>query len=63
MRLTVLRMSKYSSTPLGFFMELPLSELLEWTKTMNDEAKRKNDEMEKARQKITPIRGRSHLYV
>ena len=51
LRLTVLRMSKYSSTPLGFFMGLPLTELLEWIKIVNDEVKRENDELKATQQK------------
>ena len=32
-------------------MGLPLSELLEWIKTVNDEVKRENDELKAAQQK------------
>ena len=45
--LTALRMAKYSNTPIGWFLELPVGEFYSWMKVIGLEIKRENDEIKK----------------
>lgn len=38
-------MAKYSSTPISYFMELPIGEFFEWLSIINGEIRRENDEI------------------
>ena len=44
-------MAKYSNRPIGYFMEMPLSEFYAWVAVMNSEIKRETEEMKKASKK------------
>ena len=43
-----MRLSKYTKTPIGFFLELPVGEFVEGVKTMNEEIRMENKMMENA---------------
>jgi hypothetical protein len=45
-RLSALRLAKYSNTPIGYFMEMPIGEFYAWIKVMNAEIERENKEVE-----------------
>jgi hypothetical protein len=45
-RLSALRLAKYSNTPIGWFLELPMGEFYAWIKVMNAEVDRENKETE-----------------
>lgn len=43
--MSVVRMAKYSSTPIGYFMEMPLIEFFDWFDVINGEIQRENEEI------------------
>ena len=48
-RLNVLRLAKYSNTPVDFFMEMQAQELGNWFMTAIEETQREKKEIEKMR--------------
>ena len=40
-----MRMAKYSQTPIGYFLEMPISEFLLWMEIISGEIKRENREI------------------
>lgn len=46
-RLSVLRVAKYSGSPIEYFMTMPIGDFYEWVKVVNEEVKRENKEIEK----------------
>ena len=46
-----MRLAKYTKTPIGYFMEMPIDEFYEWVQVMNAEIKRENKELEKIKKK------------
>jgi hypothetical protein len=51
LRLSALRLAKYSNTPIGWFLELPVGEFYAWMEVIGSEIKRENDEIDKAAKK------------
>ena len=37
--MTVLRLARYTKTPIGYFLDMPMGELVEWIEVANREAK------------------------
>lgn len=48
LRLSALRLSRYSSTSIDFFLGLPIGEFYEWISVMNAEIARENEEMKQS---------------
>ncbi len=46
LRLSALRLSKYSNTSIDFFLSIPIDEFYVWIDVMNGEVARENQEME-----------------
>ena len=46
LRLSALRLSKYSNTSIDFFLHIPIDEFYAWIDVMNGEVARENQEME-----------------
>ena len=46
-----MRLAKYTKTPVGYYLELPIGEFYEWIKVMNAEIKRETRELEKIKKK------------
>lgn len=46
LRLSALRLSKYSNTSIDFFLRIPIDEFYAWIDVMNGEVARENQEME-----------------
>lgn len=46
LRLSALRLSKYSNTSIDFFLSIPIDEFYAWIDVMNGEVARENQEME-----------------
>ena len=46
LRLSALRLSKYSNTSIDFFLRIPIDESYAWIDVMNGEVARENQEME-----------------
>ena len=40
LKLSALRLAKYSKSPVGYFLELPIGDFYEWVKVMNEEMER-----------------------
>lgn len=45
LRLSALRLSKYSNTSIDFFLRIPIDEFYAWIDVMNGEVARENQEM------------------
>ena len=48
LRLSALRLAKYSTTSIGYFLEMPSDEFYEWVRVMNGEIERENNEMKES---------------
>ena len=46
-----LLMATDTHTPIGYFMQMPLHELVEWIKTANAAFKKRNDEIKRQRER------------
>mgnify|MGYP000628596755 CR=1 FL=1 len=46
-RVSCLRLAKYSQSPLEFFLEMPLSDLCGWIETVNNEIEAEEEACEK----------------
>ena len=44
-------MSKYSKTPIGFFLDLPIGEFYAWVRVNNEEIKREDEAVKKVHRK------------
>ena len=48
LRLSALRLAKYTHTPIGFFLRLPIDEFYEWIAVMNGEIQREEKEIKES---------------
>lgn len=48
-RLSAMRLAKYTKTPIGWFLDQPIGDFYEWIQVMNEEVEREEEEMKKAK--------------